>query len=282
MKSIIKNYVKIFFYAMTKFLLRNHVGRYIIDVIINAARGNIFSLDYSNVKLRFSNPNSLCHWRYETFWTKEPETLNWIDEIPEGSIFWDIGANIGLYSIYAGKQRNCSVYAFEPSFFNLEILARNVSLNDLVDKVFIIPLALSNHKGLNKLKLTSTDWGGALSTFGENYGWDGKLIKEVFEFQLPGIEIDCLASSLNIPNPEYIKMDVDGIEHLILQGGQSILSKVVSVLIEVNDDFQEQAEQCYKILSNAGLILKEKKQSDIVAGSTSGFQNSFNQIWVRP
>ena len=39
-----------------------------------------------------------------------------------GGVFVDIGANIGLYSIYAAKCRNIKVFAFEPSVFNLEFL----------------------------------------------------------------------------------------------------------------------------------------------------------------
>ena len=77
-------------------------------------------------------------------------------------------------------------------------------------------------------------------------------------------------------------MDVDGIEHLILGGGESILKKIKGILIEVNDDFHEQASQCELLLSKAGLILKDKLHSEYVASSTAGFQNSFNQVWIRP
>jgi len=52
---------------------------------------------------------------------KEPDTLMWIDKIPEHSVFWDVGANVGLYSCYAAKARNCIVFAFEPSVFNLRV-----------------------------------------------------------------------------------------------------------------------------------------------------------------
>ncbi len=63
-------------------------------------------------------------------------------------------------------------------------------------------------------------------------------------------------------------MDVDGLEHFILKGGFSVLAQV---LIEINDDFYEQAEQCYSLLSKAGLVLKEKRQADYIANNTNGF-----------
>jgi len=75
----------------------------------------------------------------KVFATKEPETLEWIDRIPEKSVLWDIGANVGLYSCYAAKARGCRVFAFEPSVFNLEILARNIFLNQLTDQITIVP-----------------------------------------------------------------------------------------------------------------------------------------------
>jgi hypothetical protein len=76
-------------------------------------------------------------------------------------------------------------------------------------------------------------------------------------------------------------MDVDGLEHFILKGGFSVLSQVKQVLIEVNDDFHEQSEQCHSLLTKAGLILKEKRHSDMISNATLEWQNTYNQIWVR-
>ena len=103
--------------------------------------------------------------------------------MPEASTFWDIGANVGLYSIYAAKKKNLRVIAFEPSVFNLELLARNLFLNDLQDKVTIAPLALSDGLGTSVLRMTTTEWGGALSTFGKMTGWNGESIQEMAQRQ---------------------------------------------------------------------------------------------------
>ena len=54
-------------------------------------------------KINFYAPNHLIRFRLNTFWTKEPETLEWIRSFKKKNktiIFWDIGANVGLYSIY--------------------------------------------------------------------------------------------------------------------------------------------------------------------------------------
>jgi FkbM family methyltransferase len=241
----------------------------------------VSEISHESMKLAFATPNALCKWRAQSFSDKEPETLEWIDAMPEGAVLWDVGANVGLYAVYAARKRNCQVWAFEPSVFNLELLARNVFLNGLTNNVCIVPLALNDRLGASQMHMTSTDWGGALSSFGQKFGWDGELIKHIFEFQTMGMSMEDAVQRLSIPSPDYIKMDVDGIEHLILKGGPSVLRGIKGILIEVNDAFQEQASQCHALLTKAGLILKDKRQSEMIAASTEGFQNAYNQIWVR-
>lgn len=260
---------------------KTRVGRYIFQQALDTSMAGVCEVFHDGTHLLLAAPNALCNWRAKTFATKEPETLEWIDSIPVGAVLWDIGANVGLYAVYAAKRRKCRVWAFEPSVFNLELLARNVYLNELVPLVCIVPFALSNSIGSNQLRMTTTEWGGALSTFGENYGWDGHEIKKVFEFQTMGMPMDVARNLLGIPQPDFIKIDVDGIEHLVLSGGESVLRGVKGVLIEVNDDFKEQADGCERLLRSAGLVLKHKLHSEMIDNSTVGFQNTYNQIWVR-
>lgn len=277
MKSKIKSLINL----LIKLTIKTRLGHYILRNLLDTAMGKCIQVSHEDTSLRIVTPNSLCEWRAKTFSSKEPETLEWIDSFEEKSIVWDIGANIGLYSMYAAKKRNCSVWSYEPSVFNLELLARNIFINGLQSQICIVPFALSEQMRSSSMKMTTTEWGGALSTFGEKLGWDGKKVQEVFEFKTIGLSMDDAKTLLNIPQPDYLKMDVDGLEHFILKGGKSVLDLVKGVLIEVNDDFHEQAEQCHQLLTQAGLILKEKRQSDYIASNTEGFQNSFNQIWAR-
>ena len=108
------------------------------------------------------------HNRARDSFTGEPDMIDWLKTILRpGDILWDIGANVGLYTCYAAKTRGCRVLAFEPSVFNLECLARNVFLNQLTGLVTILPLALSDATALTTLNLSTTEWGGALSSFGQ-------------------------------------------------------------------------------------------------------------------
>ena len=254
------------------FRVGNKIGalhQKLLNKLLNRSR----TVVHNSIEMKFCVPNSLSSYRAKTFSSKEPETLEWIESFNEGSIFWDIGANIGLYSIYAAKYNNVQVYAFEPSVFNLEFLAKNIYKNALPEKVKIFPLALSNHPGFNLFKMNNPVWGGALSTFGEDYDQNGESFKTTFEYTVAGMTADKAVELLSAPKPNYMKIDVDGIEHLILEGCESILKTVNSVLIEINDDFEKQANDSEKYLLQAGLVLKKK--FDL------GTRNQYNQLWVR-
>ena len=259
-----------------KKLSKYESGMKLIDKVVYNTLNRNKKVKHKNIELVYSTPNYLNYYRAKTFSIKEPETLDWIDDFDKNSILWDIGANIGLYSCYAAKKNNCNVYAFEPSVFNLEMLAKNINLNSLINNISIVPLPLNYKIGFNNLNMTTMEWGGAISTFGESYGPDGKDLKSIFEYSILGITMNDAHKLLKIPLPHYIKIDVDGIEHLILLGGEEILSKVKSVLIEVDESFKEQVIQTNQLLLKAGLVLRYKKRSFL-------FENTsvYNQIWIR-
>ena len=266
-----KNFVKISYTSKIGRYFTEHLAKYIFEQKRN--------VDYNNIKLAFYSPNRLIKFRIDTFSSKEPETLSWIEKFNQNSIFWDIGANIGLYSCYAAKLKNCSVYAFEPSIFNLEILTKNVFLNQLSNKVSIISFPLIDKLKETEFKMTMTDWGGAVSTFGEDYKYDGLKIDKKFNYHTIGLSMDECVDVLKMRQPDYIKIDVDGIEHLILKGGSRTLSKTKSVLVEVDQNFTLQVKKTEEYLTKAGLSLIGKLQSNSI--KKSEYKSIFNQIWVR-
>ena len=279
MKQFIKNTIKNIIQTLTTSLSSTKTGSFVSEIIINDVMSRVKTVSHDGIILKFSVPNALNRYRATSFSTKEPETLEWIEKIHSGEHLWDIGANVGLYSIYAAK-KGVRVHAFEPSVFNLEVLARNIFLNGVVDKITIIPLPLSDKLVENNLKMTTTDWGGALSTFEKGFGHDGETIKEVFEFPTLGISMIDAVERLKIRQPDYIKMDVDGIEHIILAGGLPVLKSVKSVLIEINDKFDVQAKESEATLEEAGFTLKEKRHADFCDQLESAAKYTFNQIWV--
>ncbi len=279
MKKIFKIILKKLAKGLITILNTNRIGRYFNERLAKYIFDQKRVIKYNNVQLVFYSPNRVNKFRIETFSSKEPETLKWIEKFSGNSVLWDIGANVGLYSCYAAKLKNINVYAFEPSVFNLEILTKNVFLNRLSNNVTIVPFPLTDKLKETEFKMTSVDWGASVSTFGQDYKHDGTKLKKEFNYKMLGLSMNDCVNVLKMKRPDYIKMDVDGIEHLILEGGNQILKKTKSILVEVDESFIMQVERTKKYLTEAGLKLIEKKHSDLI--EKSKFKSVFNQIWER-
>jgi len=235
-----------------------------------------------NSSLRFYAPNAVCRYRAATFSTKEPETLAWLDEFGQCGALYDIGANVGLYSVYFSKVHHQTVYAFEPSALNLMLLAKNVNLNGVENRVVIVTNPLTATNSIASFNLSSLDAGGAMSTFGETFGHDGKDLDLKLSYSTVGFSLDSLSDLGLLPIPPAImKIDVDGIEHLVLAGATKVLTmpSLRSILIEVNDDFEALRDGVHDLLTAAGFHLRGKFHGDLIADGV--FSSSFNQIWDR-
>ena len=274
MKSQIKGGIK-FISWLFHLLLNNRLTVYIGDSILKFKVEEKRMVTIKNKPFYLATPNFLMRYRHKTFFSKEPETIQWIDGFKKGSTFFDIGANIGLYSIYAAETSNANVYAFEPSFFNLEFLARNIYYNKLVQKINIIPIALNSSTGVNIFNLTTTEWGGALSSFDKSYDDSGKVMKPEFTYKTLGFNLDSLSNLMGVNNADYIKIDVDGLEHIILHGAKTVLKNAKEILIEVNDDFHEQKESVENLLIELEFYRDKKIHIDTLTDKFS------NQIWKK-
>jgi FkbM family methyltransferase len=237
----------------------------------------------------FFVPNFLTKWRVETFFSKEPETLEWIDnfknEARKKIIFWDIGGNIGLYSIYAAiKYRNIDITTFEPSSSNLQTLSRNISINKLNEKIKICQIPLTNkNNSFLMMKESQFEEGGALNVFGENFDFEGNKFIEKNSYKIYGTSINYLLDNKILEIPDYIKIDVDGIEHLILLGANKYLqnSKIKSLSVEINDEFIEQRDKVLNIMKLNNFITLHKKYNEEIYKRSSKFSKSFNYVFIK-
>ena len=238
-------------------------------------------------KIKFFVPNHLTEWRVNTFFTKEPETIAWINKFNNNKKFnfWDIGSNIGLYSIYAAvTHSNCQVISFEPSSNNLRVLTRNISINNLENniKVFTNPLTNKSKKFL-MMKHNEFIEGGALNSFGENLNFEGKEQSYPMKYQLFGLSIKDILDDKILEIPDYIKIDVDGIEHLILSGAENYLKdpNIKSISVEINENFKTQFSNIIEIMKKNNFSFLEKKQNDELKNSSGPFSQSFNYIFEK-
>ena len=207
----------------------------------------------NNKKIIFFCPSLQSFGRVQSLFTKEPETLNWMDSFQpnnsENIVFWDIGANIGLYSIYAAvKFKDIEIISFEPSTSNTRTLSRNISINNLENKISIFPLALSDKENIiSYFNETRFSEGSSISNFNSDIDYRGEIVKEnqiKNKYNLFGTSIDNLILNEILTVPNYIKIDVDGIEHLILKGAENLLKNknLKELSIEMNPTYVKQYE----------------------------------------
>tara|TARA_B100000902_G_scaffold393187_1_gene446976 strand:- start:1055 stop:1954 length:900 start_codon:yes stop_codon:yes gene_type:complete len=217
----------------------------------------------NNKKIKFFCPSYKTIARVETLHYKEIETLNWINNFKENEnkeiIFWDIGSNIGIFSIYAAEMfNNIEVISFEPSTSNTRVLSRNISINNLSDKIKILPFALSDKPNIiSELNETIFSEGSSKSSYHHKIDAYGKKLSDSEinnKYSIFGTTTDDLIKSKLLKFPNYIKIDVDGIEHLILKGSSNLLknSSLKQVLVEMSPSFTEQFKEIENIFDENG------------------------------
>ena len=224
--------------------------------------------------------------RVQTLFSKEPETIEWIDNFnsQEDIIFWDIGANIGLYSLYAAqKHKNIIIISFEPSTSNLRVLSRNISINKLYNKIAINQFPL-NEKKNSYVAMNEPEFleGWAMNAYGDPIDYEGKTFEAKQKYNLFGTNIDFLLDNKILEIPNYIKIDVDGIEHKILKGAEKYLNhqNIRSISVELNENYTSQFNEVTKILSNNNFVVKHKKHAKIYDNDKK-FSSLFNYVFEK-
>ena len=176
------------------------------------------------------------HYRADSYSTKEPETLDWLEQnLQDHDVFMDVGANIGLYSIYAAKFRpRCQIYAFEPEGQNYSRLCLNLYLNNAAN---VIPcnFALSDRQTFDLFYVGALAPGSALHSLSLPSKFGGGNGASLLRQSVISTTIDALVGEYGIPTPSLLKIDVDGIEDRILNGAQGTLNSVNlrTILVEV-------------------------------------------------
>ena len=177
-------------------------------------------------------------WRAETYATKEPDTIAWIDAfVREGEILYDVGANIGQYSLYAARRLRgkCRVFAFEPEALTFAKLNQNIVLNGLSESMTAYCLAVADRTALDYFYVKAFAPGASLHCWGRAITQGEKPFPPKNRQGSMGVSIDDLTGRFGLPFPNHIKIDVDGIEAAIVRGARQSLrnARLKSVLVEV-------------------------------------------------
>jgi FkbM family methyltransferase len=240
----------------------------------------VSELDVPEGTLHFMTPTPLLQARASSVFSKEPDTIQWIDRFESGDVFWDVGANVGMFSLYAARRRGVRVLAFEPSADNYMVLCRNVEINSLEGRVVSYCIALAGGTELGVLNSPSHQMGAALHQFGgkgeiSRY-WNGGT--STCAQGMIGFTIDDFIRQFRPPFPNRLKLDVDGLEWPILQGGEQTLRdpRLQSVMAELPISDEAERDRAIAWLSDAGfdLVMRGEVQE-------SGGESAANHFFAR-
>lgn len=206
-----------------------HAAPDVVTIKVSERTRLVRHLDYPRATLRLLVTSSIEQRTRLHSSVKEPETIDWLERtFGESSVLYDIGANVGAYSLVAASTGGpgSHVIAIEASPFTFASLCANVVLNDFTERITPLQLLLAERAGVRSFVLGSTIAGEA-SHPGERAGTPG--------LDLAAIPLDEAVRLFGLPNATHIKIDVDGGEDAVLDGAGDTLrsSTLKHVLIEV-------------------------------------------------
>lgn len=170
--------------------------------------------------------------------TKEPDTITWMDRfVQRDEVFYDVGANIGVFGLYAALKRGARVLAFEPMCANYDVLNRNIHLNRLDARMTAFNLAFNDRTVISTLTIGGFVTGKSGHTFdGALPGTPGSSGPGEFRQGMIGLTMDDFIDRFEQPFPDHIKIDVDGNEPRIIAGMKGVLGdrRLKSIAIELD------------------------------------------------
>jgi FkbM family methyltransferase len=187
-----------------------------------------------------TDPLSL--WRAESFWTKEVETLAWLECFSQFCstkvlTLVDVGCNVGVYSLYwLSLNPHSKVIACEPFVKNIELLKSNLELNGMINRATLISVPLYSESVPGNLQVEDLRPGSSGSQF-----------KTLPNGITPGSLNSSTLDSILVENNDckILKIDVDGLDFEILKGAKASLASksICSVLIEATEVIQSDIEE---------------------------------------
>ncbi|MGH9545463.1 MAG: FkbM family methyltransferase [Terriglobales bacterium] len=181
--------------------------------------------------------------------------------VRQGSVVYDIGANVGFYTLLASKLvgRSGQVYAFEPAPRNCRLLQRHLEMNG-VDNVSVVQMAVFSTNGEALFDSSANHSMGHLAACGT--------------LKVPTIAIDRFVFDQAMPAPEVIKIDVEGAELEVLKGSYQTLCRHRPLILLATHGAAVHRE-CCRILEEHGFVLESLdarpvEQSDELLARPSG------------
>ena len=230
------------------------------------------SVIFDSKEIWFKTGHGRLEWRVDTFHTEEPIMIRWLSTFSKDDVFFDVGANVGTYTLPA-LIKGSAVFSFELDPINVSILHENIFINKLNENSTIIPIGLSDSSKIEKVYNRDFSKGDALQSVGRPSPFDTVQNNPFVCNQLVA-GLDYISGIFDFPVPTKIKIDVDGNEKMVFDGGVNTILSAQEIYFEDNG-LAESKYVIDKILKN-GFIEKERELS-----KNENLKNQFNIIFVK-
>lgn len=184
--------------------------------------------------------------------TKQPGTIAWIDGFESDAVFWDVGANVGVYSLYAARRGVARVVAIEPAAVNYFLLAANSEANQLNDRIDCLLLGLGAGRSVARLDVSQFSGANSFSFRTDRQRYAARQTALV-------LSMDELVEDYGLPCPTYIKIDTPGMIEPILAGAARTLRR--PEVREIHVELREKSKAGQRVISTleqCGLSPRER------------------------
>jgi FkbM family methyltransferase len=226
---------------------KQEIQRQIIDNLYELIDNDIIiKVNEFNGKF-FMNPHSDLFYRVVTTKSYEPEIVKLcMKYIDKNKDMIDVGANIGFFTVLFAKhiEDGNKVLSIEPTKNGITYLRCNIALNEIEKKVDIFEGAASNINGTAMIE--TIEGKEEYSSLG-NIKYPGFEKERFSKEKVVCVTLDTLVKEKK-SNPGFIKIDVEGSEHLVIQGARHILLKNRPIIL---------SEICESFLSKSGSSARE-------------------------
>lgn len=252
-------------------------------------RKKIYSIEaYNGIKLKLQGEGDITRWLYETsHLLKYRKSFEFdvielfVNNLNKDSIVFDIGANVGLFSLLASEKLkdNGRIYSFEPNATIYNIFLKNIELNAFKN-IYPQELALSDQNGSLVLHTPKSEYGSDAFSFLLNNKQKTSNFDDNSCQYVKVITLDHFIEINKISKVDLIKIDIEGAELFCLKGAINLLSSANKpiLIFECNDEnlkekFGYTAIDLLKFVSNLGYTLKQFHSWQWIAYPFSNSQN---------
>ncbi len=215
--------------------------RYVLSHPLNANQKSMAFMRYIRWHLgsRILRMTVVCEWiNGVKFYVRERESgvlgnlYTGLYEFPDmayllhvmqaDDVFYDVGSNVGVYSLLACGVVGCKGYAFEPLPETFQRLVENVRLNHLEERCVCVNRGVGETSGILRFTSTSDTMNHVVA--------EGEACPQAIEIEIAPLD------DMGYPTPALMKIDVEGYETLVLRGAEKVLAnpKLNSVIMELN------------------------------------------------